>query len=404
LYLLNSKHVISHIVFTITIIVLSFSLLSIIFPALITTLSSPNEQKLVDPLELGAFALPFILTSSVFFLIIFLIQFSRNEKLAKFKKFFLEFDISKKTTFLILSGLIGLYLISIYADFNTPEITEYQDFRIVANEIRNWPPNSFTEFVSENFVRFFFLYESHYLLGNIRIIPVLASISLIIVTYQFTLKLSNKRISGIIASTILIQSTLFTTFSSTATYTNFWVLFYLLSLYVISNKWQLSAPIFLLSVFSKPLTILYIPLTIFFIFKSNLKKQTKLKLTITFIVLLAIFFVVLVYFSSDVELFDSYISFHPVRFWTGFTVLTNSLLQDPLILSFCLPLTYLLYQKSKQGHIHADSILIFLFGMVISSVLLTGFANYQINPYRFVPFVVFFAIGVGLIFSKAKQE
>jgi len=305
---------------------------------------------------------------------------------------------------LILSGLIILYLVSIYDTFNIPEIELFTDFRGIANSVIHWPPNSFTDFILQNPVGFFLLYVSHYLLGNIRIIPVLVSISLIIVTYLFTVKLSNKRFPGIIASTILIQSTLFNTFSSNATYTNFWVLFYVLSLYVLTNKWRLSIPIFLLSVFSKPLTISYIPLTVFFIFKSKLNKQTKLGLIIIYLVLVTIFLIGITYFISDIDFLHSSVSFHPIKFWAGFTVLSNSLIHDPLILSFCIPLVYLLYQKSKQGHIHTDSILILLFGMIFSSILLTGFADYQINPYRFVPFVVFFAIGVGLIFSKAKQE
>lgn len=401
---LQSKSFISHIVFTLTIIFVSLSLISIVFPALIITLTSPNEQKLVDPLEFGALALPFLIVNSIFFIIIFLVQFNNKQKLEKTKKFILEYDISKKLTFLILSGLIGLYLISIYDDFNSNEIEQWKDYRGVANSVLNWPPDSFTEFILKYPVRFFLLYESHYLLGNIRILPVLASISLIIVTYLFTAKLSNKRFPAIIASAILIQSTLFNTFSSGATYTNFWVLFFVLSLYTLTNKWRLSIPIFLLSVFSKPLTVSFIPLTVFFIIKSKLNKQTKLGLIIIYLVLVTVFLVGIVYFLSDTNFFNSSISFHPPRFWSGFTVLSNSLLQDPLILSFCIPLTYLLYQKSKQGHIHTDSILILLFGIIFSSVLLTGFTDYQINPYRYVPFVVFFAIGVGLIFSKVKQE
>ncbi len=42
-------------------------------------------------------------------------------------------------------------------------------------------------------------------------------------------------------------------------------------------------------------------------------------------------------------------------------------------------------------------------GILFISPLLTGFTELTNQPYRFVPLVVFFAIGVGILLSKNKN-
>ena len=59
------------------------------------------------------------------------------------------------------------------------------------------------------------------------------------------------------------------------------------------------------------------------------------------------------------------------------------------------------YEVSKNKLKHADSILILIFGTIIASPILVTFTyHYEVLPYRFVPLIIFFAIGVGLFFSK----
>ena len=49
----------------------------------------------------------------------------------------------------------------------------------------------------------------------------------------------------------------------------------------------------------------------------------------------------------------------------------------------------------------ANSIMFLIFGTILASPLLVTFTyHYEILPYRFVPLLVFFAIGVGMFFSK----
>ena len=49
---------------------------------------------------------------------------------------------------------------------------------------------------------------------------------------------------------------------------------------------------------------------------------------------------------------------------------------------------------------HADSIMFLILAMLLSAPIIVGFLGTSNTPYRFLPLVVFFAIGVGILFSK----
>ena len=59
------------------------------------------------------------------------------------------------------------------------------------------------------------------ILGNVKIIPFLGSIALLLTTYVFTKQVTNNRLAGIIAMLVLIQSYTFLKYDSLAMYENF---------------------------------------------------------------------------------------------------------------------------------------------------------------------------------------
>jgi len=70
-----------------------------------------------------------------------------------------------------------------------------------------------------------------------------------------------------------------------------------------------------------------------------------------------------------------------------------------------IPLTIGLFLKSRNGFRDADSILVLIFGSLLVGpvlALLTEF--YFILPYRFVPLIVFFAMGVGIFLSNNNSK
>ncbi len=74
---------------------------------------------------------------------------------------------------------------------------------------------------------------------------------------------------------------------------------------------------------------------------------------------------------------------------------------DPFALVIVLPLTIMLFFKSRNGLKQADSIMVLIAGSIIAGPLISLVTDfYFILPYRFIPFIIFMAIGVGLLFSK----
>jgi hypothetical protein len=93
-------------------------------------------------------------------------------------------------------------------------------------------------------------------------------------------------------------------------------------------------------------------------------------------------------------------SFDYVNFWLGFSALSVELRDDTFILVFLLPLIVGLFFMSRRGMTHANSVLFLIMGSLLMHVMLSGFTIYNLLPYRYLPIIVFFAVGVGTLFSK----
>ena len=100
-------------------------------------------------------------------------------------------------------------------------------------------------------------------------------------------------------------------------------------------------------------------------------------------------------------IYDDIVRFDFTAFLEGFTGWGNSMQLEPFVLLFILPLTVMLFFKSRNGLKQADSIMILLAGSILAGPLISLVTDfYFILPYRFIPFVIFMAIAVGLLFSK----
>ncbi len=91
------------------------------------------------------------------------------------------------------------------------------------------------------------------------------------------------------------------------------------------------------------------------------------------------------------------------EFALGFTSFSYQLRFDGLVLIFILPLIVGLFIASRNRIQHADSMMAFIGGILFVAPLVTGFTELTNQPYRFVPLVVFFAIGVGVLLSKRTK-
>ena len=344
-----------------------------------------------NPYELGVWAFPVIITDLILLLLGILFYKKWSPIIVKkIVDFVLNFEVSKKTAFIIVASLVAIYVISnVDRIWNSEEVSA-GDYQGVLQEAKNFSYLSLTSYLG---FRYLLLSISLNFLGNIQIIPFIVSISLIVLTYYITKELTKKRFAGIISVIILLQSNLFLKYSVSATYDNDWTLFYVLSLYLIYKKWFLSPLSYALSFISKFLAAVFLPMTFFLIYMSSLSKKEKIRITLLYTV------TILIPVGIELKNYSKPIS-DPNAILTGFASLENFLRFDWLILIFLFPLIIGLFLASKRGILHADSLMILIAGVLWSAPLLAGFTEITNQPYRFVPLVVFFAIGVSILFSN----
>ena len=126
-------------------------------------------------------------------------------------------------------------------------------------------------------------------LQNIKLLPFVASISVVIFNALVTIHISKKRFAGIISMIILLQSITFVDFDTIAVYEYFWVLFFLLSIYSIQKKWWYASPIsYILSIFTKAFVATYFWINIFFIYRAEIPRKSKLYILASYGVVLSI--------------------------------------------------------------------------------------------------------------------
>jgi predicted benzoate:H+ symporter BenE len=75
---------------------------------------------------------------------------------------------------------------------------------------------------------------------------------------------------------------------------------------------------------------------------------------------------------------------------------------DQITILFLVPLIFGLFLSSKKFK-HANSISILITGILLSGPILAGITDQTNQPYRFIPIIVFFAIGAGILLPKIKQ-
>ena len=398
--MIRQSNIITNIVFVTTLTVVIISTISILFPALIVAYVSPYQDTIqINPFEPGVWAFPVVVANSA--LLIFGVLYFKKKLPIIVKKSIqniLDFEVSRRIAFIIMLIVISYYVgLTIHEIF---EIEVWADFWLVKKAAEEW---SFNDGKGIGFAfRFFLLNLSISVFDNIRMLPFLASILLVILTYFITVKISQKRFSGILAVIVLLQSPLFLEYDTTASYDNVWVILYLFSLYTIYKKWYLSPLAFIFAVSSKILTAAFLPLSLFFIYRSGMPKNIRIKALITYGVIIGLFFVVFYFVDLPIASPLTYFGgdFDYLQFWRGFTSFAYQLRYDGVVLTLLVPLVVGLYLLSRRGLIQADSIMLIIMGMLLAAPLLAALTNLTIQPYRFVPLVVFFAIGVGLLFSN----
>lgn len=396
----TNSAVILWIVFLFSISVVLISFVSVIFPALIlasNTITIPGMKSVIpDPLEPGIWSGGIIISNGIIFGLLFLHHKKKIKSIsAIFEKIF-SFEISKKVAFVIMTILLIIYVSATAGELSIQENLE--DYVGVTKRLDTWSIDTISSF--EPHVRYFMLSSSMALFGSYKIMPFLASIALLITTYLITKTITQKRFAGIVAVIILLQSSVFLAYDTTVSYTNFWVLFYLVSLYMTYRFWPLSPISYLLSILSKALTVAFLPMSVYFILRSQISKRQKVIVSgVTIGIILAGGIASIGGFSVTQGTEEK---FSAKEFQMGITSFAYQLRFDGLVMLFMIPLIVGLFIVSKNGISHGESIMVLISGILLVAPILTGFTNQTNQPYRFVPLIVFFSIGVGVLLSKRQ--
>jgi hypothetical protein len=403
---MTSKNLVTVLICIFSIIVVGISLVSVIFPALITANFGIQESE-SNQFEIGSNTITFLIGNLL--LIGFGVLYFKKKLPAIIQKSlenFLNKNISNKVTIILLFVILIPYVILTIPELFLDETEQTGDYKIflAAKEIFPFGQINYTEAVEQNdrYVRMILLLTSLEILGNVKIIPFLGSIALLLTTYVFTKQVTNNRLAGIIAMLVLIQSYTFLKYDSFAMYENFWVLFYVLSLYAIYKKWQLSSVSYILSIFTKTFTAIFLPLSLVYVYYAKIKLKTKILLVISYA---AMFGVVITVWYLDSSVYSSIIRFDIEQLFIGFTKLSYQLRFDLLLLTALFPLTIALIIKAKKGISIATPVLFLIAGSLVAGPIVEIFSDFYVTlPYRFVPTIVFFAIGVGILFNKKSLD
>ena len=396
----------SYAAFFFTLAIISLNLISVVFPAFIITSINQYPSNL-DPFELGPLAIPLIGTNVVLLGVGFAYYKKKlPQNIHKHIESVLNFEISKK-----IALIAGIIILAIYVGLSIPELAineadQWPDFRILNDGLKIWPSDESSDIYvreqNDRYVRMFLLSASQEIFHNIKVLPFVASIALVIVTYFLTSTISHKRFAGIVSMVVLLQSHTFLEFDTIAVYENFWVLFYVLSLYVIYKRWYLSSILYVLSVFTKAFVTPFLLMTIFSIYRANIGKKRKTLILISYGLAVAL---ILGIFVAGESIYGNLIRVDYTDFLIGFSAWYNQMRSDAFLIISILPLTVGLFLASKRGVFDADSILVLLAGILLLGPILALFTNfYFILPYRYIPLVVFFAVGIGVFLSKKSAD
>ena len=396
----------SYAVFFCTLVVVLFTLTPVIFPALFSSSFGMFTENL-NPFELGYQSI-FLIVSNVVILGFGIAYYKKkipslvHDVVDKIR----TFEIPKRVTIIALAVILGVYIGLSAPELSLDESADWADYdAVLLPALEIWPfgqaDDIYVQEQNDRYVRMFLLDASLDIFQNIKLLPFIASILVVVFTYLVTVQFCQKRFAGIIAVIVLLQSYTFLKFDTVAVYENFWVLFFLISLYVIEKKWFLSPVFYILAFYTKAYVAPFFLMTLFTTYRSQISRRTKAAILISYVVTVSAA-ITLVFFGGTV--YPDVIDVNYSKFILGFQVIIAQLRFELFFIMTLLPVTVGLMLLSKNKLKHADSILILIFGTIIASPILVTFTyHYEILPYRFIPLLVFFSIGVGMFFAKNSK-
>jgi hypothetical protein len=344
-----------------------------------------------DTFSIGSSAIFGLLSLALTGIFVYFCFIKRVPRLIDISNKIHNFEISKRVTIIAIVSVLGMYSILMIPDLGkiSPYDAEYQ-----------WNESYYAKFkagiepsaISFRPVTFTLFYISDLLFHNLKAVPFITSIGIMILTYGITFHITKKRFSGILAVIVLTQSPSFLNYATITSYPNFWIFFYFLSLYLMFKNWGAAVVSFSLSVFAKEEALLLLPILLFLAYGYlNIRKKIFLIPLISLIAVRIIF---------PEQSHTEFTVFSLPYIWSQVSAVFLPLRNDLLILTLLCPFTMLILALRRRKIKESDIIIVSILTTVLHLLVISSVTNEALRGDRFIPLIIFFGMGAGLLFSK----
>ena len=286
---------------------------------------------------------------------------------------------------LIATMILASYSVTIVQEINDTE--PYPDYY---ENIIPMKMDCSYEMESRGFLKYWMNCFSYEYVGHDRIIPIIASISIVYFTYVLANTITNNRIIGLISMGAVSVNPLLTMFDSSPTYDQVWAALFLFSVFLLYKKPVIGIVSFPLSIISKVLAVAYLPGMILNILIDNrIKHRKKILLSTIPIAITSVF--VLFYFGVG-----NTIGLYPERLLDGFLRIFESIWTIfPVVIGAIVVDRFFMSKEKPQGK---KVVLVWIACILLTTPMIYLFTESQYQfGYRFVPFAVFFSIYLGMV-------
>ncbi|QDI74006.1 hypothetical protein QIT55_gp20 [Nitrosopumilus spindle-shaped virus] len=327
-----------------------------------------------------------------------------------------NFDLSEKNTKIIFASIIILTSLGFMIDseflqktwiFNGTEVIdnceEYGHIKIWnycgdhISLLENYDVENILDSVHDGDTFFYNLSKKTF--DNYLVFSFISSILLLVVSYLLTVKIVGKRYSGLIVMILIIQSAIYYKYALGVTYPFHWALFYLTSIYMCYRIPLLSPVFFILSVWAKPITIMYLPINFVFIYLTSPKGYKFVNMNFVIFCLITVSSIVWLFTKIHIELF----SFNQNEFEMILATWTVLFISDllNLCLLFASMVGLVLLRKEQNSKLFLFIFLIMIGGIIVVDTFIpVGNDN---EEYRMIVFLVFIAIATSYVITKLEK-
>ena len=389
-------------VFLFALVLVGANLLSVIFPALIMHEFGHISTDRYDAFEIGNNAILLTVSSITILSLGFLYKKNKFPIFSSSINKIRNFEITKKQ-----SLIAGIIILVVYTTITTPELaldesTQFPDFEVLEFALETFPKtDSGDPTIDEQnsrFVRMILLGFSQDYLNNIKVIPFITTILMVVAVGVITVEISHRRIAGLIAMIVFMQGYTFLEYDTIAVYENLWTTFFLFSIYTIHKRWYLSGFFYILSVFSKAFATPFLILDFYYLVRSNHNSSTKIRILVSYGIIILI---MIGLFAVGNTIYDDIIDIDFNRFMNSLSDFSSQMQFDTFLLIMILPTTIGLFFAARNGIKHAESMLFFIPTLLLFGPLVALVTDYfVILPYRFMPLIAFFSISMGIIIFR----